>query len=247
MKAQKDIFYRDDCALDVYLPDSADYETIVYFHGGGMEHGDKGGKCEQVGADFVNAGYAFVSVNYRLYPNAKFPDYLYDVAQAVAYVKKNVGGKKLYVSGSSAGGWLATMLCMNSEYLQSVGVQNADIDGWIIDSSQMTSHFNVQRFETGKDARLQRIDEYAPLYFVNENTAFSKMLLIFYENDMPCRYEQNMLFYKAVLYFNKDVDICYCVLKGGHCAGVSKRGDDGEFSFVQTVLTWLKGERKWML
>ena len=39
----------------------------------------------------------------------------------------------------------------------------------------------------------------------------------------------------------------YRVLKGGHCAGVSKRGDDGEFSVVKTVLAWLKGEREWML
>ncbi|MBQ7879038.1 MAG: alpha/beta hydrolase [Clostridia bacterium] len=243
MKVQKDVFYTKDCALDIYLPDCAEYETVVYFHGGGMENGDKGGVHEQLGEDFAKAGYAFVSANYRLYPSAKFPDYLCDAAQAVAYAKKHVGGKKLYVSGSSAGGWLATMLCVNGEYLQSVGLKNADIDGWIIDSSQMTSHFNVQKKETGRDARLQRIDEYAPLYFVDENTAFSKMLIMFYENDMPCRYEQNLLFYKSVLYFNKDADICYRVLSGGHCSGSSKRDETGEFPYVKAAIDWLNGGR----
>lgn len=242
---KNDIFYTKACALDVYLPERTDFETLVYFHGGGMVSGGKGGVCAQLAADFVKAGYAFVSVDYRLYPTAKFPDYLYDVAQAVAYVKKYVGGKKLYVGGSSAGGWLALMLCLNGEYLQSVGMKAVEIDGWLIDSAQTTSHFNVQKFERGRDARLQRIDEYAPLFFVDENTAFSKMLLVFYERDMPCRYEQNLLFYKTVLHFQKDADICCRVLGGGHCSGSSKRDDDGEFPFVKTACDWLKGEREW--
>lgn len=247
MQIIKDVFYKADCALDAYLPDCEEFETIIYFHGGGLERGDKGGKAVRLGEDFAKAGYAFISANYRLYPNAKFPDYLQDVAEAVAYAKKHFGGKKLYVGGSSAGAWLSMMLCLRGEYLQAVGIENKEIDGWLIDSSQMTSHFNVQKMETGRDERLQRIDEFAPLYYVDENMWFSKMLLVFYDNDMPCRYEQNKLFYKSVLYFNEKADICYRVLSGKHCSGMSERDENGDYPLVKTTLDWLKGVREWKL
>ncbi len=246
MKTMENVVYsqKHQQKVDVYLPDGGDFTTVVYFHGGGLQWGSKNKEnFVEIAYSFVKKGYAFVSVDYRMYPNAKFPDYLVDAADAVAFVKENIlawgGNGKIIVSGQSAGAWMSLMLCLDKKYLGGSGIDSSAIDGWIIDSAQTTSHFNVLQKERGEHAFAQRVDEYAPLYFVDENTAFSKMLLIFYEKDMPMRPEQNMLFYKTVLAFNKDADIEYKQLSGGHCHGSEQKDDDGEYAFVKTAFAWL--------
>ena len=231
--------------LDVYLPDGKGFKTVVYFHGGGLEvHGKAYESVVGIAESFVKAGYAFVSADYRIYPTAKFPEFIEDAADAVAFVKKRInewgGSGELIVSGQSAGAWLSLMLCMDERYLNAVGIDSLSINGWIIDSAQTTSHFNVLKYENGENTLAQRINEFAPIYYVGEKTEFSKILLIFYENDMPCRFEQNMLFYKAVKAFNDKADISFVVLPGGHCHGSNEKDADGEYAYVKTALEWLK-------
>lgn len=249
MRVIKDLKYNEWNALDIYAADKKDADTIVYFHGGGIESGDKSDSYYVEMAEcFAREGYHFVSVNYRLYPRAKYPDYLTDCAEAVAFVenaRKNRHEKgKLFIAGQSAGAWIATMLAVNEGLLKAVGIDNGKIDGWIIDSAQMTSHFNVIKHEKGLDPNLQRIDEFAPLYYVNKETAFSRMLLIFYERDMPCRPEQNLLFYKSILLFRSEADVSCICLPGQHCQGSTVKDENGEYSFVRATFKWLKEVKK---
>ena len=231
--------------LDVYLPDGDGFTTVVYFHGGGLKvHARAKENFVEIAHSFVKKGYAFVSVDYRIYPDAKFPDFLEDGAAAVAFVKERIpawgGNGKIIASGQSAGAWIAAMLCLDKKYLGEVGINAEQIDGWIIDSAQMTAHFNVMNTEQGLHPLAQRINEFAPLYFVDENTSFSKMLLIYYDKDMPTRPEQNRLFYKTVLAFKNDADIECEQLLGGHCYGSEHKDDDGEYAFVKTSFAWLE-------
>ena len=96
-------------------------------------------------AAFTAAGYALASVEYRKYPNAKFPDFLLDGAKATAFVKnlvKDYGGNgEIIIAGQSAGAWMSLMLCLNKEYLANEGIASEEIKDWIIDSAQTTSHF----------------------------------------------------------------------------------------------------------
>ena len=251
MRVCKDIAYKDEaaCRLDLYLPEKEGFATIVWFHGGGIEGGDKQ-DGERLAPSIVEAGYGFACVNYRMYPNgARFPTFLYDAASAVAFVQEKIqeyGGRKdrLYISGQSAGAWISLMLCVNTEYLSSVGVDSGKLAGWIIDSAQTTAHFNVLKYELGEDPRAQRINEFAPQYYISEQTDFTKMLLLFYEKDMPCRYEQNMLFYKSILAFNEGASIAYKVLPGLHCRGSCEANEDGTYDYVETMLQWLNSEKQ---
>ena len=235
-----------DNQLDLYLPQDTGFDTIVYFHGGGIESGDKADKSYQdIAQDFVKKGYGFVSVNYRMYSTgARFPQFLEDAALSVAWIKahiKEYGGGDFYVSGQSAGAWISMMLCLDEKYLQTVGVSPLEVKGWMIDSAQMTAHFNVLKYELGCNPNLQRINEYAPLYYLDENTKFNRMLILFYEKDMPCRVEQNMLFIKAAQTLCPANDLQYKMLKGTHCQGSISRGEDGEYAYVTETLAWLKG------
>ena len=247
MRRLQNIAYNEhaECKLDVYLPEEKNFKTVVYFHGGGLEmHGRNGEHTVNIAQSFVKAGYAFVSADYRIYPQAKAPEFLLDAADAVAFVNGKLtewgGDGNILLSGQSAGAWLCLMLCLDKKYLKSVGVDSTQIKGWIIDSAQTTAHFNVLKKEFGVNPLTQCINEYAPQYFVNENTKFSKMLLIYYQKDMPCRPEQNKLFYASVLAFEPKADIQCVELAGEHCHGSSVKEEDGEYAYVKTALAWLK-------
>jgi len=109
-----DEYARERCKLDIYYPtDSAGFATIVYFHGGGLEFGAKH-FLEQ----WEEQGIAVVSANYRLHPKVENPVYTQDAAAAVAWTMQNIdryGGDpgRIYVSGHSAGGYLASMIGMD--------------------------------------------------------------------------------------------------------------------------------------
>lgn len=248
MKIYNNVVYnKDNLLLDLYTPDNEGFTTIVYFHGGGISSGDKA--CLdtiKIACQFVKAGYAFASVNYRLYPNAKFPEYVIDCADAVSFIKENItrygGSNTIIVSGQSAGAWLAAMLMLDKHYLLDKGVDPLSISGWIIESGQMTTHFNIIDIEDKMNPFIQRIDQRAPIYFVDENTKFSKALFFYYDNDMPMRKEQNILLYKTIKYFNDKADIEIKELNGAHCAGSCLPEKDGSYRYVAESLIWLRNK-----
>ena len=243
MKAVKNINFYKDLYMELFLPDQEEFLTIIHFHGGGLVEGDKGDThtlCEHL----AKQGFAVATANYHLMPNAKFPEYLYDAAHAVKFVMDNISkygkSKGFLISGQSAGAWLTLMLCFNKEYLNTVSIDISKIVGWISDAGQTTSHFHILEYEKGLNPWLQRIDETAPLYYVDENVSFSHILLTAYENDLPSRVEQNQLLVSTVKNFNKDADIEFKVLKGSHCHGSCELDDDGEFELVKVVKEWSK-------
>ena len=249
MRRFMDVQYGEygETLVDIYLPDGDNYTTVVDFHGGGLDHGSKySERYEEMAAAFTAAGYALASVEYRKYPNAKFPDFLVDGAKATAFVKnfvKDYGANgEIIIAGHSAGAWMSLMLCFNKEYLANEGIDTEEIKGWMIDSAQTTSHFNVLAHEEGVDELTQRIDKYSPMYYLDKNSKFSRMMLILYDNDMPCRYEQNQLLYKAVLAFNPEAKIEYVLLAGKHCSAMKQHDEDGNSLYVKIFLDWVTKE-----
>ena len=246
MRTEKEVKFNEYCALDAYLPQADGFTTVVYFHGGGLVEGDKADANNiDFASAFVDAGYAFISANYRMYPQGgKYPDFLEDAAQAVAFAKENyadkLGNGKILICGQSAGAWLASMLCMDKQWLAGVGIDAEKIDGWLIDSAQMTSHFHLIEYETGENPWLQRIDKYAPMYYIGEGVKVSPMFITFYEQDMACRVEQNQLFVKALKFFYPQADITATLLPGAHCHGTVVREADGQFAFLTLALPWMK-------
>ncbi len=235
---KKNINFHKDLYMDIFFPEVEEFFTIVYFHGGGLVEGDKGDTHEFV-KHLTKLGFAVATANYSLLTEKKFPECVEDAAKAVKYVKDNIKSKGILVMGQSAGAYLTLMLCLNKEYLKEVGIDNKEIVGWISDAGQPTTHFNILKYERGLDPLLQRVDEAAPLYYVNKDTYFSHLLLLTYECDLPNRLEQNKLLMSSIKTFNKDFDVELKILKGEHCHGSGTLDEDGEYEVVKVVKEWM--------
>ena len=229
--------------MDSFFPEQKEFYAIVHFHGGGLIEGDKGDThkfCEQ----FADKGYAVFTANYSLLSEDRFPGMLYDAAHAVKYVKDNVSKygkcKGLILSGQSAGAWIVLMLCFNKEYLVSVGIDNNEIVGWISESGQPTAHFNILKLEKGLSPDLEIVDETAPIYYVNDKTRFSNLLLIAYENDIYNRLNQTKRLFEKIKENNKDAKVTFKVFKGNHCDGSTKLDSNGEFPIIKDIDNWIK-------
>ena len=138
-RVTRDIPYADAHerqVLDVYAPDGAKNLPVVFWiHGGGWQAGNKG----MVGVKpkaFTEAGFVFVSANYRLLPTVDMAALTNDVATALGWVHKNVatyGGDpaRLFVMGHSAGGQLAALMCTDEKYAKAQGFSLTAIKGCV--------------------------------------------------------------------------------------------------------------------
>ena len=247
MREFKNIAYGNDSAqeLDVYLPDGDVKGIFLYFHGGGLECGDK--SCAAVFAPYLNdRGIAVVSANYRMYPDNKYPDFIYDAAKTIAwankYMREELKCDKLYVGGSSAGGYLSMMLCFDKKYLASVGLDNSVISGYFHDAGQPTAHFNVLKY-SGVDPRRVIIDETSALYYVGLEKEYPKMRFIVSDNDMKSRYEQTMLMLSTLDRFGyKGFD--HVVMHGTHCHYCEKCDENGDGVLGKMVFDFIKSLEK---
>ena len=153
-----------------------------------------------LGEYFASRGIGLISANYRMYPNAKFPDYIEDGAAAVAWAMKSIkdygGNGNLFVGGSSAGGHLSMLLCYDEKYLGKHGIDPLKIKAYIHDAGQPTVHFNVLR-EEGLPRYFCRVDERAPLYYVGRAKEYSPQQFFVADRDISCRYEETMLLIKT--------------------------------------------------
>ncbi|MCA9055231.1 MAG: alpha/beta hydrolase [Planctomycetaceae bacterium] len=190
------------CKLDLYLPQGVEnFPTIVWFHGGGLQNGDKTTDIAvAVAQRFAAEGVAVASVNYRLSPQVKFPAYIEDAAAAVAYVQREIenhGGDphSLFVSGHSAGGYLTLMVGLDARYLEPHGLKPTDIAGFMPVAGQTITHSTV-REERGIPKTRPTVDSAAPLFHASKDAP--PFLCFAGSNDLPMRAEENALFAAAM-------------------------------------------------
>jgi acetyl esterase/lipase len=125
--------------LDVYSPrvssNTGPLPVVVFFYGGSWEQGNRS-HYRFVAEALTSQGFIAVVPDYRLYPDVKFPDFLYDAAAAVRWVHDNIAhldgdAGRLFVMGHSAGAYIAAMLALDAQYLGDVRMTPGDLRGMI--------------------------------------------------------------------------------------------------------------------
>jgi acetyl esterase/lipase len=123
--------------LDVCRPAGAETAPVVVFFYGGAWRGGNKELYRFAAKALARRGYVAVVPDYRVYPQARYPDFLEDGALAVRWVKDNIasfGGdpQKVFLKGHSAGAHIAAMLSIDARWLAGVGLHpGRDIAGLI--------------------------------------------------------------------------------------------------------------------
>src|SRR5579864_5394638 len=136
-KIKTDISYGQDAAqrLDLRIPASIGFATLIFVHGGSLSSGDKADSdYVHVCDSFPAAGIACANVNYRLGPQHSWPAQAEDLASAIGWVRTSIaayGGdpKKLFLLGHSSGATLVALVGSDNRYLTKHGMEPSDLRG----------------------------------------------------------------------------------------------------------------------
>jgi acetyl esterase/lipase len=189
--------------LDIFMPEGADrVPVVVFLHGGELRYGSKA-SGETMAARIVPRGIGVVSANYRLSPAFMHPAHAQDAASAVAWVIANIGRyggdpSNVYVSGHSAGAYLATLLGVDDGYLGAHGLERGAVSGFI----PIAAFLYVEETARTRDTSVWGTDPAAWLAAsVSPHIGPEKgrFLVIYADGDDPWRRSQNDQFGEALL------------------------------------------------
>ncbi len=117
--------------LDVYAAaEASGAPVIVFLYGGGWTTGERA-TYHFLGTALARRGHVAVIPDYRLFPTARFPDFLRDAALAVAWTRREAARfgadpRRLVVMGHSAGAHMALMLALDRSWLNEAGMNPDD-------------------------------------------------------------------------------------------------------------------------
>lgn len=125
--------------LDIYRPTTAappsGHPVVLFFYGGSWNSGSRA-DYRFVGEALASRGVLALVADYRLYPQVRYPDFLHDGAQALAWTfaeAARFGGdaRRVFVMGHSAGAYNAAMLALDPRWLAARGLAPQRLAGWV--------------------------------------------------------------------------------------------------------------------
>lgn len=195
--------------LDVYYPDDkssvADpYPVIFFLHGGGWILGSKRSGSIHSIISAIKHGFVVIAVDYRLYPDVKYPEFIYDVKTAIRWARAHAkeyhfDPDRFGIIGDSAGGYnalMASFTARNPEYEgakygwgdYSSSVQAiCDIFGPTDLAANNTAFYLESGAKRFKRSEVDKPDEYELRWGVTDNpgllSLFSPLNLV--DSDIP--------------------------------------------------------------
>ena len=201
VEAPADPYRRERAVLDLYwpaAPPAAGQPLVVWLHGGGLTGGAK-----HLPSGLRRRGFAVASVEYRLAPHVAVTEIVDDAAAAVAWALDSAaafgtppGG--VFVAGHSAGGYLASIIAMDTLRLGRHGHHPSELGGVAPLSGHAVTHF-TERAARGIPGERVVADSLAPIFHVRAGRT-PPLLLVTGDRELELlgRYEENALFYRML-------------------------------------------------
>jgi acetyl esterase/lipase len=213
--------------LDLYLPKGKKgFPVLLFAHGGGWKNGDKE-EFACLGRALARHGVGVACINYRLYPQIRFPANVQDVARAFAWLHQHIarhGGRadRLFVGGHSSGGHLVSLLATDGSYLKAEKLSLTDIRG-------VVSISGLYAIPRGRFPLFEASDEGAkkasPIRQVRGS--HPPFLLVYADRDFPRFADMAEDFAKALKAARCDVT-CLKVRDRTHGSVAAKIADEGD-------------------
>nr|WP_221227379.1 alpha/beta hydrolase [Stakelama sediminis] len=120
--------------LDIWAPKgkaATPRPVVIFFYGGGWVDGTRGGYAF-AGRAFARNGFVTVVPDYRKVPDVRFPAFVEDGAQAVAWVRAHIADYdgdpgRIALVGHSAGAYITAMLALDRQFLNDAGVPDGTV------------------------------------------------------------------------------------------------------------------------
>jgi len=179
----RDVAYGPDVLqrMDVYLPAQPVAAPVLFMvHGGAWRVGDKGAAAvvQNKVARWVGQGFIFVSVNYRLLPQADVRVQAQDVARALAVAQQQAAGwggdaGKFILMGHSAGAHLVALLDAAPDLAQDVRpwLGTVALDSAALDVVQIMQARHMRLYDTAFGADPEFWRKVSPAHVLQASTA----------------------------------------------------------------------------
>jgi pectinesterase len=100
--------------LDAFINSKQNNTAVIILHGGGWKSGDKS-HIKPLAQCIASKGYSCFAIEYRLSDEAKYPESIYDVKDAIKYIKQqakvfHIDTTKIAILGASSGAQMATLI-----------------------------------------------------------------------------------------------------------------------------------------
>jgi len=197
-------------------------EVFIFIHGGNWNSGNKS-TYNFLGSRMARKGVVTVIIDYPLSPAADYKQMAKAVATAIKWVSStitNYGGNpdKLFVAGHSAGGGLAALVAVRTQYFDSIGIVSPVKGVILIDAAGLDMYDYLKEGQYGPGNTYLKTftskpavwKEASPLYHVHKG--MPPMLIYVGEKTYPSIIKSNQVFAKALA--NAEDEPRYYTVKG---------------------------------
>ena len=223
---EKEQSYGDNPSMrmDIYFPrnhSNINEDIIMFVYGGSWRSGRLfSGKKEYyrfVGKLFSNEGFTTIIPDYRVYPEVKFPSFVEDVANAVKWIHKNMDltndNRRLILVGHSAGAHIVSLLALDPNYLNEVGIDRSVLRGWVgLSGPYNFNPLAIRYIRPIFESVINDIDKARPISFANVKAPPG--MLIHGKRDRLVSVNNSLALYKALTAAGNKIE--YQAIDAGH-------------------------------
>jgi acetyl esterase/lipase len=154
----------DQLYADVWIPHEGCSKSglaVIYLHGSGWHYGGKDMRTRRFFRHLTNQGHVIIDFAYRLAPRVNLDQMVFDVKQAISWIKSNavnygVDEKKIVLMGGSAGAQLALLAAYtpNDPRFQPQDIQQDTSVCGVVSYYGPTDLIELQRYFESKFRRI---------------------------------------------------------------------------------------------